>query len=132
MAPPNVILQAGSRVHTCQVYRAGGNAKRFMDEMDDPVCEAVRKIRTEVDCPVFYQGAGDVHSRKFFKRGKTNVRVSFVVAQQYVKFWLVLLDQVVFKRQRLTVVVHNNALEVGNFADQRTSFGIEPPRFQKV
>ena len=43
VAPANVILQAGPRVRARQVHRAGRNAERLVDEMDDPVREAVRE-----------------------------------------------------------------------------------------
>ena len=45
VAPANVILQARPRMLARQVHRAGGNAKCLVDEVDDPVREAMREER---------------------------------------------------------------------------------------
>src|SRR5690348_6725793 len=48
-AAANVVLQAGPGMRPRQVHRAGRNAKRLVNEMDDAVSQAVRKIRAKVD-----------------------------------------------------------------------------------
>ena len=132
VAAANVILQAGPRVRARQVHRAGGNAKRFVDEVDDPVGKAVRKERPEINRAVFDQAPRHVHARKFLERGVANVRVGLVVAQQDIEFRLVLLDQAVFERQGFALVVHDDVVEIRDFPHQGAGFGVHPAGFEEV
>ena len=132
VAPANVILQAGPRVRARQVHRAGRNAKRLVDEVDDPVREAVREERPEVNRAVFDQAPRHVHARKFLERGVSNVRVRLVVAQQHIEFRLILLDQTVFERQGFALVVHDDVVEIRDFPHQRTGLGIQPAGFEEI
>ena len=43
-----------------------------------------------------------------------------------------MLDQIILERQRLSFVVDDDVIEIGNFADQRTGLGIGPARFEEV
>ena len=43
-----------------------------------------------------------------------------------------MFNEVVFKRQRLALVVHHDGLEIGDFADQRAGLRVGPARFQKI
>ena len=115
VAAANVILQAGPRVRARQVHRAGRNAKRFVDEVDDAVREAVREKRPEVNRAVFDQAPRHVHARIFLERRIANVRVGLVVAQQHIEFRLVLLDQAVFERQGFALVVHDDVVDDPRF-----------------
>ena len=115
-----------------QIHRAGRNAEILVNEMDDAVRQAVREKRAEVERAVFAQAAGDVDARIFLKGREANVGIGLVVAQQHVEFRLVLLDEIVFERQGLALVVHDDVVEVGDFAHQRAGLGIGPARFQEV
>ncbi len=95
-----------------------------VNEMHDAVCEAVRKIWAKIERAIFQQTPCNVDARKSFKGRVADVRVSFVVAQQNIKFRFVLLDQIIFKRQCLALVVHHDVFHVRNFSDERTSLRI--------
>ena len=43
-----------------------------------------------------------------------------------------LLDEIVFERQRFALVVHDDVVEVGDFAHQGAGFGVGPTGFQEV
>src|ERR1700682_1226692 len=128
----NVILQTRSRMMALQVYGAGRHEKMLVNEMHNPVRETVRDIRPEIHGSVFAQASGHVHARILLERGKTDVRIRFVVAQKYVEFWLVALDQLMLKGQRLARVVHNDGFQISNFAHQRSGFRINRARFKKI
>ena len=104
----------------------------FVDQMHHAVRQAGRKVRPEINRAILLQPPRHVHARIFFERRVANVRICLVVAQQHVEFRLVLLDQIVFKRQRLFLVVHDDVIHVGNFAHQRPGLRVLPARLQKV
>ncbi len=115
-----------------QVDGAGGDAECLVNKMDDPVREAVREIRAKINGTVLHQAARDIHAWEFFKRGKPDVRVGLIVTEQHVKFWLMLLDEVVFERQGFPVVIHDDVVEIGNFSHQGTGLGVRPPGFEEI
>ena len=43
-----------------------------------------------------------------------------------------LLDEIIFERQGFFLVVHDDVIDVGDFAHQRAGLGVLPVRFQKV
>ena len=100
--------------------------------MHDAVRQAVRKEWPEVNRAVLDQPARHVHARIFFKRRVADVRIGLVVAQQDIEFRLVLLDQTVFQRQGLALVVHDDVIEVRDFPHQRAGLGVQPARFQEI
>ena len=106
-----------------QVEIAGRHLEMAMNEVHQPMRQIARKIRTVVSRPIFLEAARDVHTRVRLG-GQLNVGIRFVVAQQDVVARLVLLDQVVFKRQRLFFVVDLNDLDVPGFADQRAGLDV--------
>ena len=55
-----------------------------------------------------------------------DVRIGLVVAQQDVEARLALLDQVVFKRQRLVLVGDRDVLDVDRLAHQRAGLRRSP------
>ena len=132
VAPADVILQARPRVSARQVHRARGDAKRLVDEMDDPVRKTGGEIGTKVNRAVFRKAPGDVHARIFLERRVTDVRIRLVVAKQDVELRFVLLDQIVFEGQGFALVVHDDVIDVRDFAYQRASLRVEPPRLQEV
>lgn len=52
-----------------------------------------------------------------------DVRVRFVIAQQNVVFRAMLLDQVMFKYQRLSFCEGHSDLDISNITDKRSRFG---------
>ena len=59
------------------------------------------------------------YTRGYFSAGQLDVRIRLVVAQQDVEARLVLLDQVVFERQRLFFVIDQDVVDIARLADQR-------------
>ena len=128
----NVILQAGPGMAAAQINRARRHQEMFVDQMDKPVGEAGREVRPEIRRAVFVQAARHVNARILFKSGIADVGIGLIVAQQDVEFRHVPLDKVVFKRQRLFLVVHDDIFEVRDFADERTRLCVLPARFQEI
>ena len=56
--------------------------------------------------------------------GELDVGIGLVVAQQDVEARLALLDEVVFERQRLMLVVDQDVLDVDGFAHERAGLGV--------
>ncbi len=95
-----------------------------MDQMNESVSKTCGKVRTKINRAVFLQSPGDIDARILFKCRVTNVRICFVVAKQNVEFWLVLLDQVVFERERFLLVVDDDVFQIGDFANERSRLGV--------
>ena len=104
----------------------------FVDQIDEPVSEAGREVRPEIGRAVFVQAACDVNARIFFESGVADVRIGFVVAQQDVEFRHVPLDEIVLKRQRLFLVVHDDVFEVRDLPNERTGLCVLPARFEEI
>ena len=115
-----------------QIDRAGRHQKVFVDQVHQPVRQAGREVRAEIDRAVLVQPPRHVHARILLERRVANVGIGLVVAQQNVEFRLVLLDQFVFERQRFFLVVDDDVFEVGRLAHQRAGLRVLPARFQKV
>ncbi len=107
----DVILQARMRVRAREIHLAGRHLEVAMNEMHQPMRQVAGKIRAVVSGPVLDQPARHVHAR-ILLAGQLDVRERLVIAQQDVEARLPLLDQVVFKRQRLFVVVDQDVFDV--------------------
>jgi len=70
--------------------------------------------------------------RVTYTRGQLDIRISFVIAQQHIEARLLLLDEIIFKRQRLFFVVHHNVVNVHRLAHQRAGFSLVIGAFYKV
>src|ERR1039458_1400243 len=88
-------------------------------------------IGAEVGGAVFAQTARDVDPRIFFGR-QFDVRISLVVAQQDVEARLVLLDEVVFERQRFLLVIDLDVLDVARLGDERAGLDVGQLVFREV
>ena len=73
-----------------------GAPEMFVDEMDHAPGQAGREVGAVINRAVFFQAAGYVDARKFFEGGVADVGIGFVVAEQDVEFWFVLLDEIIF------------------------------------
>ena len=130
-AAVNVVLQTGLGVVARQVHLARRHQKMAVDEMHQPVRQVGREVGTEIGGAVLAQAPRHVHTRVALA-GQLDVGVGFVVAQQHVEARLVLLDQVVFERQRFLFVIHQNVVDIARFRDQAARFGISQLVFGKV
>ena len=114
-----------------QVDLAGGNQKAAMDQIDDAVREVGREVRSIIRRAVLAQLARHIHPRIPLRR-QLDVRIGFVVAQQNVVARLLLLDQVVFKRQRLALVAHHDVFNIDGFTQQASGLGVLAGALHKI
>ena len=124
-------FEAGLGMVASKIHLAGRDAKEAVDEMDQPVRQITREVRTEVRAAVLDQAAGDVDAG-IFLGGHLDVGVGLVIAEQDVEAGLVLLDEVVFKGQRLLLVIDQDVIDVAGFGDERSGFGIGQTVDRKV
>ena len=75
--------------------------------------------------------AGYIDSWKSLVR-EFDVRISFVVAQQDVKARLVLLDEVIFERERFLLVIDENVVDIARFRDQRAGLDVRQLVFVEI
>ena len=119
----DVIFQARMRMLARQIDIARRHFEMPMNEVDQTMRQVAGKIRTVIGGPVFFQAARHIHARISFA-GELDVGISLVVAQQDVVARLVLLDEIIFERQRFFFVVDLNEIDGPRFADQRSGFDV--------
>ncbi len=122
-AAVNVILQARLGMKARQIDLAGRHQKMAVDEVHQAVRQVGRKVGTEVRGAVLAQAPRDVDARILFV-GQLDVGIGLVVAQQDVEARLVLLDQVVFERERFLFVVDQDVVDIARFGNQRAGLDV--------
>ena len=110
-AAVDVVLQAGLRVVARQIHLAGRHQKMAVDEVHQAVRQVAGEVRAEVGGAVLAQPPRHVDAR-ILLAGQLDVGIGLVVAQQDVEARLLLLDQVVLKRQRFFFVVDQDVVDV--------------------
>jgi hypothetical protein len=95
-----------------------------VDQVDDPVGEVAGKVWAVIVAAVLAQAARHVNPGITLAQGELDIGIGLVVAQENVEARLLLLDQVVLKRQRLLIVVDNDVFNVHRLAQQASRFGI--------
>ena len=95
-----------------------------MNQIDQPVRQAGREVRPEIERSVFAQPPRGEHPRIALADGQLDVGIRFVIAQKNVVARLLLLDQVVLKRQRFFLVVDDDVVEIDGLAQQRAGLGV--------
>ncbi len=128
----DVVLQTRTRVIAREVNLAGRNHEVPVDQVHDAIRQVCRKIRTVVGAAILAQTPRDIHAGKALAQGELHVWISLVVAQQNVEARLLLLDQVVLKRQRLFIVGHDDVINVHRLAHQGIGLGILPSPLAEV
>ena len=103
-----------------------------MDEVDNPVSQVPRKVGAVIDTAVAAQTAGHEDLGPAIAERELHIRIGFVVAQQDVEARLALLDEVVFQRQRLVLVVDQDVVDVDRVAHQRSGLGVGLGGFQQI
>ena len=88
----NVILQAGPGTLSVNLDIAIADKEISFDQLQSLSGQACREERPVVQCAVFSDAPRNDGPRKRLVHGKFNERVGFVIAQQDVVLWLVLLD----------------------------------------
>ena len=131
-AAVNVVLQAGAGMVAGEIDLATGNEKAAMDELDDAVGQVAGKVGAVVGGAVLAQAAGDEDFGEAVGEGELDVGVGFVVAEQDIEAGLALLDEVVFKGQRLVLVGDQDVVEIDGLAHQRAGFGVGLRGFKQI
>ena len=120
-AAMDVVLQTRRFVNPAEIDLARRNLKEPVNKVHEPVRQIARKVRPIVRAAVLPKPPRHIHSRKLLS-GQFDVGIGLVIAQQDVETRLVLLDQIVFERQRFFVVVDLDEIDIPGFADQRPVF----------
>ena len=128
----NVILQTGTRMAAREIDRAARNEESLVNKMENAAGKSGGKIGAKIERAVFFDAAGEIDARIFFGGGEFNVRVGFVIPKHDVELRTVLLDEIVFERERFSFVADENGFEVGDFAGKRAGFCVDPARFEKI
>jgi len=115
-----------------QVHVAGWHEKVSVNEIDNAIRQIRREVRPEIQTAVFSQSPRHVHPRIFLAQRELYIRIRFVVAQQNVVARLLLLDEVVFERQRFFFIGDDDPFHIDGLADQRPSLGIGGTTFVEV
>jgi tetratricopeptide (TPR) repeat protein len=102
-----------------------------MDEVRQAVRQVAWKVWAIVCGPVLHDAARHVNARPALVR-EPDVRIRLVIAQQNIEARFVLLDEIVFKRQRLFVVIDLDEVKITRFSDQAPCFGFCQPVFVEV
>ncbi len=110
-AAVNVVLQAGLGMVAREIHLARRHQKMAVDEVHQAMRQVGREVRAVVSGAILAQAARHVDARVFFA-GQLDVGVGLVVAQQDIEARLVLLDEVVFERQRLFFVVDQDVVDI--------------------
>ena len=116
-AAMNVELQTRVRMVAREINFAGRHFEMAVNEMDQTVRQIAWEKRAVVSATVFQNAARYVNTRVMLI-GELDVGKCFVVAQQNVEARFVLLDEVVFERERFFVVVDLNKIDIARFPDR--------------
>src|SRR4051812_38780440 len=99
----DVVLQTRPRVVPREVQFAGGDQKAPMNEVHGAVGEISRKVRAVVHAAVLFEAACNKDFRKSTSERELYIGIGFVITQQDVEARLLLLNEVIFERQRLAL-----------------------------
>jgi len=102
-----------------------------VNKVNQPVRQISGKIRAEITAAVLHNAPGHVNARIFFVC-QPDVWECLVIAQQDVKARLVLLDEIVFKRQSFFVVVDLYKIDVARFGNQASGLCFRQPVVIKI
>src|SRR5215467_11281759 len=124
LAALDVVLEARPRMISGQVHAAGGNQKMAVNQVNDAIGQIPGKVWPVVHAAILAQPARNVNTRKAFSQCELDVRIRLVVAQEDVESRLFLLDQIVFKGQRLLVIGDDDVLKIHSLTQQGSGLGI--------
>ena len=130
-AAMNVVLQTGMRMLSIQIDLAGRHFEVPMNKVNQPVRQIPREVGAVVGRSVSENAACDVDAGITFVR-QPDVRIGFVISKQDVKAGLVLLDQVVFERKCLFIVVDLYEVDVMRFGNETSRLGFRQPIFIEI
>ena len=91
-----------------------------------------RKVRSKVSPTIFSKAPRHEDLGVTVAEREFHVGIGLIVAQQDVEARLALLDQVVFKRQRLMLIRDGDVFQIHRLAHQRAGLGMRLVRRKKV
>ena len=98
----------------------------FTDRINRSSCGAAAHVRTEVPRSVMCR-LGDNFEIRVGQRGvQPHIGIAFVVLEQNVVLWLVLLYHRVLEHERFKLAVRDDDIEVVDMADQLARLGVQP------
>jgi hypothetical protein len=95
-----------------------------MNQIDHPMRQIAGEKRSVVRTPVLTQPARHKNLGVAVGEGQLYIGIGLVVAQQDVETRLALLDEVVFQRQRLSLVLYQDVVHIDGFAHERAGLGV--------
>src|SRR6266850_1737749 len=107
-----------------QIYFAAWDEESAVYQVDDAIREVARKVGAVISAAVFAQPSRDEDFWIAVGEGELDVRIGLVIAQQHVEAGLALLDEIVFKSERLVLVVDQDVVNVDRFAHERAGLCI--------
>src|SRR5207245_8970029 len=81
---------------------------------------------------VLFDTPSEINARILLASSELDVGIGLVVAEQDVELRPVFLDQIVLEGQGFAFVADDNGLQVGDFARERASFGVNPARLNEI
>src|SRR5262249_30333857 len=108
----NVVLQTRSWTAPVDLNVAIADEEITFDQLQCLACKTSWKEGTEVSSAVFANPSCDDSTRACLVDGELYIRIRFIVAQEDVVLRLVLLDQIVFKRECFSFGVSDDKLHV--------------------
>jgi hypothetical protein len=128
----DVVLQTGTCVIAIEIHGARRNEKVPVDEIGDAVSQRSREVGSKVERTVFAKTSGDVDAGIALGDGELYIRIAFVVAKKDVVARLLLLNEVVFERESLALVVDDDVLDVDGLAEEGASLGVGHGGFNEI
>ena len=101
-----------------------------MNQVHGAVGEISRKVRAVVHAAVLFEAACNKDLGKSISERELYIGIGFVITQQDVEARLLLLNEIIFERQRLALVLDDDVLNVHGLAHQRAGLGIVAGRLQ--
>ena len=89
-----------------------------VDQVHDAIGQIAGEIWSVIFAAILLQASGHIHARKTLTQSQLDIGISLVIAKQDVEARLLLLDEVVFKRQSFFVVVDDDVLDVNRLTQQ--------------
>jgi hypothetical protein len=127
-----VIIEADTRTVAINVNGTSSDLEIAADELKRPMGQASGKVRSKIKGAILLHPPRDIDSRIGFVERQLDVRICFVVSEQDIKLWLMLLNEIVFQRQRFHLIVDHDELKARDFSTQVVKLEIDVSRILEV
>ena len=110
---------------------AGAQAVGLVEEVHQVARRQRRTVRPEIPPGALLHPAGDVNPG-ICVAGDAYPRIGLGILEEYVVLWLVLLNEVVFQQQGVSLGIYHGVLRVRYLGHKYAGFGVEPLRGHEV